>query len=86
MKVLVCVCVHACARARVRACALVGALVVLHHKIFHNLFAVVLDHWTSTLLRVYLSVFDATYFGRCMYSCSSLELSGIQMTNHSSKQ
>jgi len=27
---------------------------VLHHKIYHNLFAVVLDYWTSTILRVYL--------------------------------
>jgi hypothetical protein len=64
----------------------VRVLMVLHHKIYHSLFAVVLDYWTSTLLRVYLSVFDATYFGRCMYSWSSLEMSGIQMTNHSSKQ
>jgi len=58
---------------------------VLHHKMYHNLFAVVLDYWTSTILRVYLSVCDATYFGRCMYSRSFLELSGIQMTNQSSK-
>jgi hypothetical protein len=63
----------------------VSVLMVLHHKIYHNLFAVVLDYWTSTILRVDLCVCDATYFGKCMYSCSSLELSGIQMTNHSSK-